>query len=45
VLQVSRKARSQEESGTDFRSDDLRKLQGVAAVLVKFVQAALKSWT
>ncbi len=27
VVQISRKARSQEESGTDFRSDDLRKLQ------------------
>jgi transcriptional regulator with GAF, ATPase, and Fis domain len=43
VLQISRKARSQEESGVDFRSDDLRKLQNMAAALVKFVQVAMKA--
>jgi hypothetical protein len=43
VVQISRKARSQEESGTDFRSDDLRKLQIMSTVLVKFVQVAMKS--
>ena len=43
VVQISRKARTQEESGTDFRNDDLRKLQTMAAALVKFVQVAMKA--
>ena len=43
VVQISRKARSQEESGTDFRSDDLRKLQIMSTVLAKFVEVAIKS--
>ena len=43
VIQISKKGRSVDECGADFRSDDLRKLQAVAASLVKLIRATQKS--
>jgi GAF domain-containing protein len=43
VIQISRKGRSVEDSGADFRSEDLRKLQAVATSLARFVQFVRKN--
>jgi transcriptional regulator with GAF, ATPase, and Fis domain len=42
VVQISRKGRTQQESGADFGSGDLRTLQGLSATLAQFVELSNK---
>lgn len=42
VAQISRKGRTQIESGPDFGSGELRKLQGLAPTLARFIQLSQK---
>ena len=39
VIQISRKARSQDTAGGDFQAEDLRKLQSLSAPLSKFLES------
>lgn len=42
VVQISRKGRTQQESGRDFGSGDLRALQELTATLAQFIQISIK---